>query len=86
MSRGILIRFQEEFHDGFKNLSRIFHKTFKGPPRVFEGSFKNFFKVFQRSLKLLCGCFKVVLFFKVYCCMSLIAATRAEGGLVYFEL
>ena len=64
-------------------VSRIFHKTFKGPSRVFGGSFKIFFKVFQRSLKLLCGCSSVVLFLKVNCCMSLIAATRAEGGFVW---
>ena len=25
------------------------------------------------------------MFFKVYCCLSLIAATRAEGGLVYYQ-
>ena len=38
--------------------------------------------MFTRSLKLLWGCSKVVLFLTVFCCMSLIAATRAEGGLV----
>ena len=29
-------------------------------------------------------CFNVVMFLKVYHCISLIAATRAEGGLVVF--
>ena len=38
--------------------------------------------VFKTSLKLLWWCFKVVLFLNVFCCMSLIAATRAEGGFV----
>ena len=39
---------------------------FKGVPRVFQGSFKKTFKVFK----------------KVSCFMALIAASRAEGGLV----
>ena len=38
--------------------------------------------MFIRSLKFLWVWFKVVLFLKVYWCLSLIAATRAEGGLV----
>ena len=40
---------------------------FKGVSRVFRGSFKKTFKVFQ----------------KVSCCMALIAASRAEGGLFH---
>ena len=58
---------------------------FKALSRVFQDSFKNFSKVFQGRLKLLLGCSKVVMLLKVYCCMSLIVATRAEGGLVHFE-
>ena len=46
----------------------MFHKSFMEVSRIF-------FKVFNRSLK-------DVLFLKVYYGMSLIAATRAEGGLV----
>ena len=47
---------------------------FKGVPRVFQRCFKDV------SIKL-SGCFK-----KVSCCMALIAASRAEGGLVIFGL
>ena len=63
-------------------VSRIFHEIFKGLSRVFQNNFKNFSKVFQERLKLLLGCFKVFMLLKVHCCMSLIAATWAEGGLV----
>ena len=40
---------------------------FKDVSRGFQGSFKKTFKMFQ----------------KVSCCMALIAASRAEGGLVF---
>ena len=48
-----------------------------------QGSLKTIFQVFKICFKHYWKCFKVVLFLKVYCCMSLIAATRAEGGLVF---
>ena len=68
----------------FKGVSRSFHRWFNGSfkraSRIFHRSFKKIFKVFNISLKLFWGC--SVLFLKVYCWMSLIAATRAEGGLV----
>ena len=54
------------------NVSRVFDDIqgsfmmFKGVSRVFQGSYKKTFKLFQ----------------KVSCCMALIAASRAEGGLV----
>ena len=77
------------FHGGFKKVSKDllnrfqvsigFQDSFMEVSRKFQENFK----VLNRSLKLLRGCFKVVLFLKVYCSMSLIAATRAEGGLVY---
>ena len=41
--------------------------TFKGVSRMFQGSFKKTFLVFL----------------KVSCCMALIAASQAEGGLVF---
>ena len=53
---------------------RVFHDfqgffmIFKGVFRVFQGCFKRTFKVFQK---------------RVSCCMALIAASRAEGGLVF---
>ena len=59
--------FQENFKD--EEVSRMFpgcFMIFKGVSRVFQGSFKIAFKVFK----------------KVSCCMALIAASRAEGGLV----
>ena len=59
-----------------------FQRSFKEVSRKFQENVK----VFIRSLNLLWGCFMVVLFLKVYCYMSLIAATRAEGGLVLFWL
>ena len=52
-----------------EEVSRIFlgcFLIFEGVSRVFQGSFKK-----------LSMCFK-----KVSCCMALIAASRAEGGLV----
>ena len=41
----------------------------EGVSRVFQGSFKKTFKVFQKS----------------FMCMALIAASRAEGGLVFIR-
>ena len=70
-----------EFYGCFKEVSRVFHESFmeveisrmfqgcfmiKGVSRVFQGSFKKTFKVFQKS----------------FMSMALIAASRAEGGLV----
>ena len=58
------------FHESFmeEEISRMFQGCFmiKGVSRVFQGSFKKTFKVFQES----------------FMCMALIAASRAEGGLV----
>ena len=53
-------------------VSRMFQGCFmiKGVSRVFQGSFKKTFKVFQES----------------FMCMALIAASRAEGGLVQLEM
>ena len=61
------------FHESFmeEEISRMFQGCFmiKGVSRVFQGSFKKTFKVFQES----------------FMCMALIAASRAEGGLVFKE-
>ena len=58
--------FKESFME--EEISRMFQGCFmiKGVSRVFQGSFKKTFKVFQES----------------FMCMALIAASRAEGGLV----
>ena len=45
----------------------MFLESFKGVSKVFQGSFKKTFKVSQ----------------KISCYMALIAASRAEGGLVF---
>ena len=78
--KGVFRKFQEcfkevsrMFHESFKEqeVSRIFQECFiifKGVSRVFQGSFKKTFKVFKKGL----------------CFMALIAASRAEGGLVLF--
>ena len=74
--KGLFRKFQE----CFKEVSRVFHESFReqeasrvfynfmGVSRVFQGSFKKTFKVFKKG-----SCF-----------MALIAASRAEGGLVLF--
>ena len=59
------------FHESLmeEEVSGIFQgcfMIFKGVSRVFQGSFKKTFKVFQKSFMF----------------MALIAASRAEGGLV----
>ena len=57
--------------------------------KALSASFKEDFKrvqVFQRRFKDYLECFKVVLFLKVSCCMSLITASLAEGGLVRKEI
>ena len=58
------------FHESFieEEISSMFQGSFmiKGVSRVFQGSFKKTFKVFKES----------------FMCMALIAASRAEGGLV----
>ena len=48
-----------------------FFMIFKGVPGVFQ-------RCFKKVSRKLSGCFK-----KVSCCMALIAASRAEGGLVF---
>ena len=63
------------FQGSFKGVSRQFKKCFEEVSRVesVKGFRENFKKKFQ-------GCFKNVSM--QFCCMDLIAATRAEGGLV----
>ena len=49
-------------------------------PVCFKSDYQYVLKVFQVCSKKLSGRFK-----KVSCCMVLIAASRAEGGLVFFN-
>ena len=55
-----------KFKGCFKKVLRMFQGSFQSVSKVFQGSFMKTFKVFK----------------KVSCCMALIAAFRAEGGLV----
>ena len=60
------------FHESVmeEEISRMFQGCFiiKGVSRVSQVSFKKTFKVFQES----------------FMCIALIAASRAEGGLVFY--
>ena len=61
-----------------KGVSRQFQRHFKevlGVSSVFKEDFKKSFKGFQESFNKF--------FFQFCCCKDLIAATRAEGGLVF---
>ena len=74
-----------EFQGCCKEVSRVFHEIFKEEEVSwvfydFQGCFKSVSKVFQGNLKnTISRCFK-----KVSCCMALIAASQAEGGLVLY--
>ena len=67
------------FQGCFKSVSRVIQAlaSFNGSFKRVQGSFKEVSMKFQENV--------VVLFLKVYCCMSLIAATRADGGLSYLK-
>ena len=84
----------KKFQGCFKSISAVIHGSFKGVCkqvssgfnrvlRKLQCSFQGFSKVFQLCfkedsvLRQLSRCFKVVSF-----CITLIAASRAEGGLV----
>ena len=47
--------------------------------------FKEGLRGFQKIPKKFQGCFDEILALQFCWCMDLIAATRAEGGLVYFQ-
>ena len=71
------------FSGCFKEVSRVFHGSFMEEKvsrmflRVFH-DFQGFFMVFLEIFKKTFKVFQK----KVSCCMTLIAASRAEGGLV----
>ena len=79
------------FQGCFTEDSRVFQGSFKGVSRMFQGCFKKVLRVFHENFKGVSrkfqGCFKEVprkgVSRKVSCCMALIAASRAEGGLVF---
>ena len=70
----VIQAFEVSFKGSFKRVSRIFHRSFKEVSR----------KVLQCLIEFkgLARVFQCCYVFKVNCCISLIAATRAEGGLV----
>ena len=80
------------FLDTFKGDSRQLQGYLKEVQRVFRESFKEGSRVFKESVKCVSRkfqrCFMNVLikFLRFFCCMDLIAATRAEGGLVLLNL
>ena len=77
------------FEEWFEVVSRKFQKSFKEVSTGCRGSFKRvsmmcpvsqgcYKKRFLGVSRVCQGCFK-----DIVCCMALIAAIRAEGGLVY---
>ena len=68
-------------------VSRLFQGSFKGVSRVVQGCLKKVSSVFQekfkQSVKGVSRMFQSSFVLQFCCCMDLIAATRAEGGLVY---
>ena len=78
--------FSRVFPECFKEVSRAFQLSLEGVSRgisrTFKGCFMEVSMLFPKCLKEVSRqfsrCFKVV-----SCCMALIAATRAEGGLVH---
>ena len=73
--------FQESFNGGFKRVSRKFQYSFKCVSWKFQGCFQRGCKVFQKNLVDVSRVFQRR-FKEVLCCLALIAATQAEGGLV----
>ena len=74
--------FQENYIKSFKDVSRIFKRSSK----VVSRQFVSFLRKYQGCLKKVSGVFQenyIKSFFLLqFRCMNLIAATRAEGGLV----
>ena len=83
------------FQGCFQDILRVFQgrlwgETFKGVSRylkevqrVFQGGFRDVLRKFQGGLKKVSSVFQEN--FTKSCCMDLIAATRAEGGLVLID-
>ena len=90
ISNGVSGKFQElinlkglpsKFQGFFKDVSRMFQECFNDVSRRFQGCLKKVSIVFQENfIKSFKGVSSFVLQF--CCSMNLIAATRAEGGLV----
>ena len=63
-----------------KEVQRMFHGSFKDVLRKFQGCLKKVSSVFPENF---INRFKGVSRIKFCCSMNLIAATRADGGLVF---
>ena len=74
----------------FKGIKKKFKGFFKGVSWQFQLRFKEVSRVFKESVKCVPRKFQIKfqefsrMFLQFCCCMDLIAATRAEGGLVFF--
>ena len=86
--------FQKGASRVYKRSSKGVSKELKAGSKAFYGSFKGVqskcqlhSKTFSKKVsKVFQGCFDEVLVVQFTRCMNLIAATRAEGGLVLFRL
>ena len=76
--KGVIRVFQESFK-GLKRSLKVVSRKFQGCFMIFKGVPRVFQRCFKEASIKLSGCFK-----KVSGCLALIAASRAEGGLVYF--
>ena len=75
---------QQVFQGIFKEFSREFLNCFKEVSKMFKECVDCISRKFQKKCQ---GCFKndLIKFVLQFCyCMALIAATRAEGWLVYW--
>ena len=76
----------------FKGIKKKFKGFFKGVSWQFQLRFKEVSRVFKESVKCVPRKFQIKfqefsrMFLQFCCCMDLIAATRAEGGLVFQKL
>ena len=70
-----------EFLEGLKNVS-VFQGNFKKVSRVFKECLKFSYKKFRKGLLGVSRMFLQSFVLQFCCCMALIEATGAEGGLV----
>ena len=79
------------FQECFKGVSMKIEESFEGALRVFQRSFKDISKsskgvsrLFQINFQAVSIFFQESFALKFCCCMAVIAATGAEGGLFSF--
>ena len=74
-----------EFQRYLKEVQRVFQRYFKEVSRVLKECLHCVLRKFQKVSRVFQKCFNKVVVLKFCCCMALIAAARAEGGLVCFK-